>query len=440
MVEEHAAREVRPDNVAPSSLAPAVPIAIRVYPVPSGKRRSRKAPVSHRVERPDAMLVWDTETRIDVTQRLTFGCYRFIEHGQCLRERLFVAPDLTRVERRVLQAYVDAESADVDEGGLKQLELVTDTEFRRRFFELAYRSRVLVVAFNAPYDLTRIARDITEARGEYAGGFSVGVWSYIDLGGRERRHPFRPRIGIKHIDSRRALVGFTARGKPDAVDLIPEGSETGEPERGYKFRGHFLDLKTLAFALTNESHSLASACAAFGVENPKQAVEGHGTVTPAYIDYGRNDVLASRQLAGKLLEEYDRHPIDLPVTQVFSPASIGRAYLRAMGIPPVLERQPDFPAHILGYAQTAFFGGRTSVHIRKTAVPVVYTDFLSMYPTVNSLMGLWRVVTARTIGVIEGCRASVLRLLHAIQANPDVLFRLDTWRHLTSFVSRHAAG
>jgi hypothetical protein len=30
--------------------------------------------------------------------------------------------------------------------------------------------------------------------------------------------------------------------------------------------------------------------------------------------------------------------------------------------------------------------GRTSAHIRKVTVPVVYTNFLSMYPTVNSLM------------------------------------------------------
>jgi len=29
--------------------------------------------------------------------------------------------------------------------------------------------------------------------------------------------------------------------------------------------------------------------------------------------------------------------------QAYSPASIGRAYLRAMGIRPILERQPDFP-------------------------------------------------------------------------------------------------
>ena len=112
-------------------------------------------------------------------------------------------------------------------------------------------------------------------------------------------------------------------------------------------------------------------------------------------------MLATRELADKLLEEYDKHPISLQVTKAYSPASIGKAYLRAMGIKPVLQRQPDFPKEYLGYAESAFFGGRTSAHIRKVAVPVVYTDFLSMYPTVNSLMNLWRFVIADKINVVE---------------------------------------
>jgi hypothetical protein len=380
------------------------------------------------------MLVWDTETRTDVTQRLTFGSYRFVEDGVCLVENLFRADDLSEAEQRALTQYVRTERADVDDGGDAALGLLSVPEFLKRFYHLAYRGRVLVVAFNAPFDLSRIAHDVLDARGQFAGGFSLGLWSYRDSARRERRQTFRPRLGIKHIDSRRALVGFTARQNPDAVDLIPEGSETGHPERGYKFRGHFLDLKTLAFALTDEGHSLKSACHAFGVENPKTPTDTHGTVTADYIDYNRNDVLATWELAKKLLEEYDRHPIDLPVTHVYSPASIGKAYLRAMGIPPVLERQPDFPKKILGFAQSAFFGGRTSAHIRRVSVPVVSTDFLSMYPTVNSLMGLWQFVTAQKIAVTENCQASVLALLHAIAADSDVLFRPDTWPRLTAFV------
>ena len=75
-----------------------------------------------------------------------------------------------------------------------------------------------------------------------------------------------------------------------------------------------------------------------------------------------------------------------------------------MGIKPILQRQRNFPKAFLGHAQSAFFGGRTSAHIRKVPVPIVYTDFLSMYTTVNSLMDLWRFVTARKITVVEHCQ------------------------------------
>ena len=51
------------------------------------------------------------------------------------------------------------------------------------------------------------------------------------------------------------------------------------------FHGHFLDLRTLAFALTDRAYSLKSACDAFGVTHGKQTASAHGRVTPAYIDY-----------------------------------------------------------------------------------------------------------------------------------------------------------
>jgi hypothetical protein len=286
--------------------------------------------------------------------------------------------------------------------------------------------------FNLSFDLSRIAVEVTTARGRFAGGFSLGLSSYTDKQGRERRNQFRPRIGIKHIDSKRALRGFTTRNQPDREDLIPDDSETGIPETGFAFRGHFLDLRTLAFALTDRGYSLETACEAFGVRNGKTKVTAHGVLTEEYIDYNRRDVQATCELAMKLLEEYDRHPIALQCTKAYSPASIGKAYLRGMGIKPILERQPDFPVHLLGHAQSAFFGGRTSAHARKFAVPVVYTDFLSMYPTVNSLMGLWRFVTAKEIISVEHCTAEIKDFLQSVRA--DDLFIPDSWKKLTAFV------
>jgi hypothetical protein len=168
------------------------------------------------------------------------------------------------------------------------------------------------------------------------------------------------------------------------------------------------------------------------VEHGKQQISQHGIVTEEYIDYNRRDVLATSELAEKLIEEYGKHPISLQITKAYSPASIGKAYLREMGIKPILERQPDFPKQYLGYAQSAFFGGRTSAHIRKVAVPVVYTDFLSMYPTVNSLMGLWKFVISREIAVTEHCQVEIEAFLRELKA--DDLFKPEIWKQMAAFV------
>ena len=158
-----------------------------------------------------------------------------------------------------------------------------------------------------------------------------GVW-------RENR--FKPRIVVKSIDSKRALKGFAGTFSPDEIDTIPEG-ET-EPAEGYIFRGNFLDLRTLGFVLTDKGHTLESACEAFGVEHGKTKPNKHGEITPEYIDYNRRDVLATTELLEKTLAEYYRHPVDLQPTQADPPASLGKAYLRALGIAPVLNASLTF--------------------------------------------------------------------------------------------------
>ncbi len=123
---------------------------------------------------------------------------------------------------------------------------------------------------NLPFHLSRLAFDAGSARGFFAGGFSLGLWSYTDKKGRERPNGFRPRICIKYIGNKRALIAFTARNSPDEEDLIPDGSLSGEPKPGYKFHGHFLDLRTIAFALTDEGHSLEAVWESFGIKHGKK--------------------------------------------------------------------------------------------------------------------------------------------------------------------------
>jgi hypothetical protein len=96
-----------------------------------------------------------------------------------------------------------------------------------------------------------------------------------------------------------------------------------------------------------------------------------------------------------------------------------------MGITPVLDRQKSLQPFVR-YTQTAFFGGRTSAHIRKVPVPVVYTDFLSMYPTVNSLMDMWLFVTAKEIKVKNYCKEEIAAWLERIGI--DDLFNPGTWK------------
>ena len=409
-----------------------LPIAIRVYPLTAKDVDRKPHPPRKWWRLPSELIVFDTETRTDPTQKLTFGGYRAIIDGQCVEEGLFYDEGISRQEARTLKRYVARHRPVAVANSSPQLRLLTVRQFLEELFSDAYKARCLLVAFNHPFDLSRIASDFTSARRRYAGGFSLGLWTYQDKNGVIRRHPYRPRVAIKHIDSKRALIGFTGRLEADPEDLIPEGSKTGKPEEDYIFRGHFLDLRTLAFALTDRGHSLESACEAFQVEHPKKPAEQHGKITKKYIDYNRRDVLATAELAEKLLEEYRKHNISTQATKVFSPASVGKGYLRDMGILPVLQRKFSFPTKFLGYAQSAFYGGRTSAHIRKFPVPIVYTDFLSMYPTVNSLMGLWRYVIARKIKVTKVSVNDIAGFLKRTSA--EKLFNPATWKQLPAFV------
>jgi len=410
-------------RICPSVL----PAALRIYPEPN--RKPRLPNRCYRIPPPaNAFFIFDTEARANTSQRFTFGSYRFLVGGRCQEEALFHFDDLPVEELHILEQYVASHKSDTVDS--RKLLLLTRSKFLKKFYAVAYKSRVPVVGFNLPFDLSRLACDFAFARGRYAGGFSFAIWP--DESGEKRSNPFRPPLAIKYIDSKRAFMGFLSRGSPDAEDLIPEGSRDGKPDRNYIFPGIFIDLRTLGYALTAKPGSLESMCEEFGIPYRKLPVERHGVITEAYIDYNRNDVRMTAELAKAMLEEYYRHGLDRLPSKVYSIASLGKAYLRKMGIAPILARQKDFPEVFLGFAESAFYGGRASAHIRKRPVPVVFLDFKSMYTTVNGLMNLWRFVIAGEIKVVEHCQQEVEEFLR--QLTPDKLFNQETWKHMTAFV------
>jgi hypothetical protein len=406
-------------------------IAVRAW-TPSRKpprRSTLTATAEPRV--PERLLIIDTETTTDETQRLNFGAYRYCRVTEtdgeitltCLQEGLFYADDLPERDPagyEALKRYAASHTAGVDRDQIDAVPAIAleplDQWLKRVFWRAAYLLRAGVVCFNLPFDLSRLASRVGETRNRsrgqdpFAGGFSFVLWTH-SKDGQPRESRYRPRLAIKAIDSKRSLKGFRKPDIPDPKNLIPEDADATTPDPSWSFRGHLLDLRTLVFALTDRGHSLESACNAFGVPYTKRDVE-HGKITEEYIDYCREDVAATRDLAQASLTEFLRHPIDLQATRAYSAATIGKGYLRAIGIRPLLERQ-EFDPKILGHAMSAYYGGRTEVRIRRAPLPVVYLDFLSMYPTGCALMGVWNLLTAEQIDMVD-VREEINTLLASI--------------------------
>jgi hypothetical protein len=123
------------------------------------------------------MFVFDTETRTDATQRLTFGSYQFYVEGRCLEEGLFYADDLPARDRRILEEYARTHEAQVSVESRRKFQLFTRSKFLGRLFKAVYKGRCLLVGFNLPFDLSRIAFESSTARGRFAGGLSLALWS-----------------------------------------------------------------------------------------------------------------------------------------------------------------------------------------------------------------------------------------------------------------------
>lgn len=410
-----------------NAYADTLPMAVRAYTPPVTQPKARRA---SRWKRPALTLVLDTETSIDTTQRLRFGVWRVYNHDCLIDEGIFTGDDLSPTECDVIATYAADQPTETPDRA--PLRVLSRRAFLAEvFWPVTYKGRGLVVGFNLPFDLARLAVGSGTARGpRMGGGFSLTLWEY-ERNGIWEENRYRPRVTVKAIDSKRSLISFTKRHSPDEDDLIPEGSRDGKPDPGYVFPGHFLDLRTLAFALTNKAYSLKSACAAFGLAHGKLETDAHGTVTPDYLAYARRDVLATWELCGALVAELGRHPIPLAPTKALSPATVGKHYLEAMGIQPPLVRWPEIDSSPLGYAMSAYYGGRAEAHIRKTPVPVVYLDFLSMYPTVNALMGLWSVLIAEQV-IWQDATDDVRKILAGVTLK--CCFEPALWRQLPVLV------
>lgn len=404
--------------------------AIRIHPTRTGDKhpptRSSKRTPTAAPGAPRRALIFDCETTSDTTQQLNFGVWRYYiddrdtEPGTaCVEEGIFFDDDLPDRDPdgyTLLCDYVRKTTADVTPGFSTTLRLMT----RKRFVEdvlwrRGYEQQADIVGFNLPFDLSRLAVHAAPARGKFRGGVSLRLWSH---NGAE--HPFRPRIVIRPIGGRRALIEFTR---------VKDGSQ--------RFRGKFVDLATLAFAHSDRKLSLERACDYFGAPYTKRDVV-HGTITSEYVAYCREDVTATADLYRALMVEHHRHPIDLEAHRTMSPASIGKAYWKAMGITPFNQRSTPIDPTVAGYGMAAFYGGRAECRIRATDTPVVYVDFKSMYITCNALMQTWPLITSQHIAT-----RTVTKQVRKLVADPnlrDRCFDPKLWPQLTTLVEIEPNG
>ena len=94
----------------------------------------------------------------------------------------------------------------------------------------------------------------------------------------------QPWLRIKHLNSRSAFFRFAKPAQQEAAR-----SERRRGERVQFQRGNFLDVKTLAAALTSTSHSLKSLAQHLGVEHKGDFTDFARPIDAEFIDYAVND-------------------------------------------------------------------------------------------------------------------------------------------------------
>jgi hypothetical protein len=225
------------------------------------KKRKRRTYVGDDPKWSESALVFDTESRITADQSLTFGVYqtcKLVADGyKVTEEGIFHADDLPAKERKALATHISTAVSDV-KAFPPRFPVYSRSQFIKRVFWPAIkRDGALVCGLNIPFDLARLALDWT--RGD-KGEWSLTMSQYPD--GNENQN--RPRILITPIDSKKAFIALAKPWKPE------EWKDGG--------KAHFLDLRTLAWALFNKSFSLKTLC-----EELKSRLTIYGAAAPFFI-------------------------------------------------------------------------------------------------------------------------------------------------------------
>jgi hypothetical protein len=296
-------------------------------------------------------LVFDCETTVDLRQDLTFLWWRFCELKNgvylCQQEGVVNNDGLPKKSVELIRDFARKKRASVESGCPTDILVQSLTEFVNGTFWDALSAGAVIVCFNTPFDLSRLAQEYRGARNKGT-GWSMVMWKYE--GDPDKRKP-RPNLRIKPKDSRSAFISLAG----------------GEPDNRVEYRGRFLDLSVLCWSLRNRHMTLAGFLKSFGLKG-KMKHEPTGLVTRKELEYGRRDVERTVALLNAMKREYDGFPISLQPERAMSAASITKAFLDEMEV-----KQPakkfNLSDHILGKCMQAYYGGRSEIRIRHEEIP-----------------------------------------------------------------------
>ena len=378
------------------------PVYVRVLTKPTKERAKWEG----REEKPNdnLWLVFDTETTTNFRQELRFGVARVYAFGNLTQTVVFYEK-VSEAERETISRYARERGFD----SMPREQFVPSV-----FLPLALDQRAVVVGFNLPFDLSRLAVDFAPKRNVKA----TEAWTLRLVDKTNPKFAFVPGIRIQHVDARKSFIGFT-----------------GTKGKRRSWRGAFVDLKTFAAALTGKGHSLKSAGEAFGCSLKKTEADYSGPVTATYLDYCLIDVSLTAELYGKALTRYREFDLPEHPSRVFSSASLGKAAFHARG-----EVPPRLPPEVEGRIMAAFHAGKVECRVvGRGASDVAVLDFTSQYPSLFCLLGAERFLTAERFEVRDSTE-EIRAFLDSLTV--EDLLKKETWAYplMWSLCEVEAAG
>jgi len=378
------------------------PISLRCY---TGNYKAGRYSSHNQNANNGMILTLASETTSDQHQTLTYGsCAVWINgtlykiclfHNELDEKKIDVITQVAKVLEKEKDCIVTVSPKD---------EFVTNV-----FYPYVYKARAKCISFDLPYELSRLAASWGTAR-KIQDAFSIKL---------VENNPRLPAIKIKSINSDAAFIQF-------ATPLRTKSEKKQIPTHKV-YRGYFLDLKTLGYAMSNESFDgISNVVNTFGVNTNLKNKKG---ITKDAIKNNVEKTLTVHNLYCKIISVLENTFLIKPndSNKLYSPASIGKLYLKKLNIKPLLEKNPDFSKEIMGNLMSAYYGGRVETRIRKTPVPVTYLDCTSTYPTLFLLMGMYQFLSAEKIETSD-TKQQTQKFLDGITLQD--ISQKDTWKQL----------